>query len=368
MGCSGSTAVRPKELTNTAPDEQQTTSTGEEANRDLGCSSEQYTMTSGLGSYRDWRDVVSFQTFLVQSDKPQIFEYEFLKSIGRGANAEVYLVKNVESDVVLAAKIYDKAFLYRNNLGDTEKPFQKTVREIQIMSTVCHPNVMNLVEALDDDYTNSVILILPFAEKGSLLPQCAKTEPVPEDKAKFYFFQIAAGVKYIHDHNIIHRDIKPENIMRFENDRVAIADFSASVILESSDSLLEDTDGTPAFYSPEQCTGKPYAGKPNDVWAAGVSLYILLYGKLPFFDVTDDDGFFLSQFFRIAKQIQNQPVCFDDSISVSDEAKDLILKCLDKNPVTRCTIEDVLKHPWLASCYTDPKLIEIEGENMEHCK
>ncbi|OHS98588.1 CAMK family protein kinase [Tritrichomonas foetus] len=316
---------------------------------------------SACGSYRDWRDVVSFPTFMTQSEKPQIFEYEFIRSIGRGAQAEVYLVQNVETKVQLAAKVYDKAFLYRNNLGDTEQPIQKTVREIQIMSTLKHPNCMGLIEVLDDDYTNSVIIILQYADAGSLLPQRSKTEPIPEPLARTYFFQIASGVCHIHMHNITHRDIKPENIMKFSDGRIAIADFSASVILDNPDGLLEDTDGTPAFYSPEQCTGKPYLAKPTDVWACGVSLYILLYGKLPFFDVTDD-GFFLSQFFRIAKQIQSEEVTFDPSIDVSDEAKDLIIHCLDKNAQTRYTIEEVLKHEWLEPCYSDPDIIRIEGE------
>lgn len=313
-------------------------------------------------SYKEWRDVISFPTFMTQTEKPQIFEYEFLKSIGRGAQAEVYLVKNVETSELLAAKVYDKNFLYRNNLGDAEQPIQKTIREIQIMSSLKHPNCMSLVEVLDDDYTNTIIIIFPYADGGSLLPQSLKTDPIPEEKAKFYFFQIANGVKYIHEHNIVHRDIKPENIMKFHDKRVVIADFSESVVLEDGDELLEDTDGTPAFYSPEQCTGKPYEGKPTDIWACGVSLYVFLFGKLPFFDVTDDD-FFLSQFFKIANQIQHEEVFFDPKIKISKESKDLISHCLDKDPKKRYTIDEVLDHPWLKSCYNDPDLIRIENTN-----
>lgn len=328
-------------------------------------SPKQYDSQSGLstGSIRDWRDVVSFQTFMTQTDNPQIFEYEFLRSIGRGAQAEVYLVRNVETGILLAAKVYDKAFLYRVNLGDAEQPIQKTVREIQIMSTLKHPNCMGLVEVLDDDYTNSVIIITQFADAGSLLPQRSKTDPIPEAKARFYFYQIASGLQHIHSHNIIHRDIKPENIMMFSDGRVTIADFSASIILDSSDAYLEDTDGTPAFYSPEQCTGQPYLAKPTDIWATGISLYIMLYGKLPFFDVSED-GFFLSQFFRIAKQIQNDEVSFDPSIEVSSEAKDLILHMLDKNPTTRYNVDQVLEHKWLAPCIKDPEILKIENQYL----
>ena len=299
------------------------------------------------GSFTDWRDVMSFRSFMAQKGPKQIFEYEFLRSIGRGAQAEVYLVKNTETGEELAAKVYDKAFLYRNNLGDAVKPIQKTVREIQIMSTLKHPNCIGLVEVLDDDYTSSIIIIQPYADKGPLLPQKAHTEPFPEQKAKDIFFQICQGVQHIHANNIVHRDLKPENIMAFSSGKVAIGDFSASVLLEDPDGYLEDTDGTPAFYSPEQCTGKPFKGKPTDVWACGVTLYIFLYGHLPFFDVADS-GYFISQFFRIAKQIQNDPVTFDPEIKVSDDAKDLILHLMDKNPETRYTIEEALHHKWFS--------------------
>ena len=314
-------------------------------------------------SFRDWNEVISFETFVEHGDKPQIFEYEFIRKIGRGAQAEVYLVKNVETQELLAAKVYDKAFLYRANLGDAEPPIQKAINEIQIMTMVKHPNCLGLREVLDDEYTNVIIIVQPYADCGSLVPQQSKTEPMPEEKARFYFFQIAMGVRHLHEHNIVHRDIKPENIMRFADGRVAIADFSASLILEDPNGLLEDTDGTPAFYAPEQCSGKPYQGKPCDVWATGVSLYFILFGKLPFFSISNE-GMFLAQFFRITKQIQENEVEFDTNINVSDEAKDLILKILNKNPQARLTIDQVLEHEWLKPCYNDPALIRIEETPM----
>ena len=71
----------------------------------------------------------------------------------------------------------------------------------------------------------------------------------------------------------MHRDIKPENILTFKNERVAVGDFAASFRLQKPDEYLEDTDGTPVFYSQEQATGQPFKGKPGDVWACDVSLY-----------------------------------------------------------------------------------------------
>ena len=298
-------------------------------------------------SSNDWRDVVSFRTFFNQKDEPQIFEYLFLKPIGRGAQAEVYLVQNTETKEMIAAKVYAKDYLFRKNLGDAIQPVHKVVREIQIMNDLKHINCIRMVEVLDDEYTNSIILLQEYADKGPLLPQKSKTDPFPEAQAKDIFFQICQGVQYLHANNIVHRDIKPENILTFKNGRVAVGDFSASVRLQKPDEYLEDTDGTPAFYSPEQVTGQPFKGKPGDVWACGVSLYIMLYGRLPFFDVSET-GYSVTQFFRLSQQIQSDPVVFDDDKIVSDDAKDLILHCLDKNPDTRYTIEDVLRHKWFS--------------------
>ena len=89
----------------------------------------------------------------------------------------------------------------------------------------------------------------------------------------------------------------------------------------------------------------------------------MLFGKLPFFDVSDD-GFFLSQLFRVAQQIQNDSVTFDEKVAVSEEAKDLILHCLDKNYKTRYTVEQVLKHKWMRECYEDKEILRIEGDFM----
>ncbi|KAH0787944.1 CAMK family protein kinase [Histomonas meleagridis] len=355
MGCAPSKLEKieaPKhsaqqESTNTKPDDTDNSNTDEEEDSD-------YTNYSEA-------ETISFQTFISGAlGRPLLFEYEFKKSIGHGSQSEVFLVENVETNVQYAAKVYDKFFLYRNNLSDSEPPINKLIREIQIMSTLNHPNCMNLIEVLDDDCTNSIILILPLAQ-SFLLPQRSKVSPIPEPICKLYFFQIASGLEHIHSHNYIHHDIKPENILLFPDGRIAITDFSTSIILDSSDGILEDTDGTPAFFSPEQCTGQSYRGKPADIWSCGVSLYMMLYGKLPFFDISEE-GFFLSHLFNIAKQIQYNDVTFNENVNVSEDAKDLILHCLDKNPESRYTIEQVLSHKWLSACYEDEEILRIEGD------
>lgn len=327
----------------------------------------QLTPVSPISSFRDWRECVSITTFINQTEDPQIFEYKFIESIGRGAHAEVYKVQHVETGTIMAAKIYDKFFLMRNNVGNATSPLDRVYREMTLMSSLRHPNTMGLVEVLDDDFTNSYIFIMPFADAGSLLVQETQTDPIPEEEAQHVFAQIAEALEYLHDLGIAHRDIKPENIMMFKDGRAVLADYSAAIALPDDTDVIDDTEGTPAFYSPEECTGEPYHAKPADVWALGVSLYIMIFGHLPFFEV--NDGYFLSQLFKISQQIQFEPLKFDPHIIMSDDLRDLLEKMLDKNPETRLTAAQVLNHPWVrAANYTsgfDPYAIDDDEEEEE---
>jgi serine/threonine protein kinase len=343
MGCSSSSSKISGEIPNDPKEVVVVYS--EQASNANENDNDEYNFSSNA-SDSEWVEVLSFRTFFTIQKDPRVFEYQILKPIGRGAQAEVYLVRNSETNEYFAAKVYSKDYLHRSCLNEATRPINKVVREIGIMSELKHPNIIKLLEVLEDELTDSIIIIQEFADKGSLLPHTSKTDPIPEDISKPIFFQICQGVQYLHANNVVHRDIKPENVFTFQNGKVSVGDFSSSVKLPP-DEYLEDTDGTPAFYSPEQVTGQPYKGKPVDVWACGVSLYMMLLGRLPFFDLAEA-GYCVTQFFRIAQQIQNDPVVFDEDSNISDDAKDLILHCLDKNPETRYTIEDVLRDKWFS--------------------
>lgn len=294
--------------------------------------------------------ITAIRSFFNPKHKPQIFEYSFINHIGRGAQSDVFLVYNTEDGQNYAAKVYEQSYLLRQSIGDAEPPIQKLIHEVQIMSVLHHPNCLNLVELLEDEYTKTVTLILPFADDGALSSFSYKSNPLTEASAKDYFFQIALGLRHIHAQNIIHRDLKPDNILKFKDGHVAIADFSVSIMLPDPDKILDDTDGTPAFYSPEECLGEGYKGKPTDVWAYGMMLYVMIYGKLPFFD-PENGGAFYSQFFTISKTIIEDEFEFPEKVPISDELKDLFSHLLDKNPETRYTIQQVLEHPWFAEYF-----------------
>ena len=277
-------------------------------------------------------------SFFNPEHKPVIFEYQFEEHLGRGTVSDVFRVYNVETNVRYAAKVYDKAFLYRQNICEAELPIYKVVKEISIMSECSHPNILSLHEVIDDEETNSLILILPFADEGALSKSSWKANRLPEDQAKKYFRQIAHALQYLHSKQIIHRDIKPENVLMFSDGSVSLADFSVSTRLENPDAFLEDTAGTPVFYSPEQCSGKPYKGKPADCWAFGILLYVMIYGKLPFFD-PEDERKYGAYFFKISQVIQKKEISYPDYVKITPDLADLFSHVLDSNPETRYNID-----------------------------
>jgi len=82
--------------------------------------------------------------------------------------------------------------------------------------------------------------------------------------------------------NVVHRDIKPDNLLIDENDRIKISDFGVSFIMENGSDEIATTAGSNYFFAPEVCNGTKFKGRKSDIWAAGVTLYQIVFKKLPF--------------------------------------------------------------------------------------
>jgi len=156
---------------------------------------------------------------------------------------------------------------------------------------------------------------------------------------------------YLHSFGIAHRDIKPENILlkyKAEDSEVKIVDFGLSKTFGPGETC-NDPFGTLCYVAPEILLGYEY-DKTVDIWSFGVMVYLLLGRHLPF-DSVDE------------KEIGNLTVKNEISFShevwepVSNDAKDLVLKLLDKNPKTRIKISQVLEHPWITGY--DKDIVEL---------
>jgi len=148
-------------------------------------------------------------------------------------------------------------------------------------------------------------------------------------------------LSYLHDIGIVHRDLKLENLLlvnKDENDmRIKLADFGLSKLY--SGKVMVTACGTPFYVAPDVLIGGGY-GPSVDVWSAGILLYVLLSGRLPFSADNDADLFRL---IMKADLVFKSPQ-FD---TVSDTAKDLIKKLLVADPGKRLTAKQALEHPFL---------------------
>jgi serine/threonine protein kinase len=116
---------------------------------------------------------------------------------------------------------------------------------------------------------------------GDLLSFVRKRSKLNETTAKFIFRQIIEALQIVHSHNIVHRDIKLDNILIDLQNNIKICDFGVSKQVRKGD-IMHDQCGTPAYISPEILKNQGYEGFGVDVWSAGVVLYAMLSGTVPF--------------------------------------------------------------------------------------
>nr|CAD7569242.1 unnamed protein product [Timema californicum] len=155
-----------------------------------------------------------------------------------------------------------------------------------------------------------------------------------EREALLIFYNTVRVVESLHKRNIVHRDLKLGNLVLNRHNRsVTITNFCLGKHLSSEKDLLKDQRGSPAYISPDVLCGKPYLGKPSDMWALGVVLFTMLFGQFPFYDSVP------SQLFnKIRVAAYTIPLCE----RVSDNTVSLIRQLLVLEPHTRLTSSQVL--------------------------
>ncbi|KAJ3244021.1 hypothetical protein HK104_008083 [Borealophlyctis nickersoniae] len=154
------------------------------------------------------------------------------------------------------------------------------------MKKLSHENVVKLYEVLDDPDQDSLYMVFELCEKGAIMDIAMDktTTPLSEEQARNYFRQMVLGIEYLHEHDIAHRDIKPDNMLVAEDGTLKIVDFGVSEMFTHGSDKLKKSAGSPAFFAPEMCTAHhgDISARAADVWALGVTLYCMVFGKLPF--------------------------------------------------------------------------------------
>ncbi|KAI1879464.1 hypothetical protein JX265_002418 [Neoarthrinium moseri] len=224
--------------------------------------------------------------------------------------------------------------------------------EIAIMKKLNHPNLVSLIEVLDDPEEDSLWMVLEMCKKGVVMNVGLEdhANPYPDEQCRYWFRDLILGIEYLHAQGIIHRDIKPDNLLLTEDDCLKIVDFGVSEMFEKPDQMMTaKSAGSPAFLPPELCMARhgDINGKSADIWSMGVSLYCLKYGKLPFHR---------NNVLEMYESIRT------DELPILPEEDpnfvDLITRVLDKDPNTRISMHDLRNHPWVTKGGDDPLLSE----------
>ncbi|XP_011025193.1 PREDICTED: serine/threonine-protein kinase GRIK1-like isoform X3 [Populus euphratica] len=282
--------------------------------------------------------------------RKMINEYVKEKRINQGSYGKVVLYRNINSGTPYAIKVICKSRLRKFRITGSETAMADVLREVSILKTLEHPNIINLVEVIDDQKSDYLYMVLEYVESSTVSNILETKGRIDETTARRYFKDVIAGLIYLHHHNIVHGDIKPENILVTTSGGVKIVDFSFGHAFETYNKLFlfrnynlqDDNDellrcpGTPAFIAPECCSDTVYHGKAADIWAVGVTLYSMVLGFCPFLADSVPET---------CDKIVNSPLPLPEELD--SELKDLLQGLLCKDPMQRITLDDVAKHPWV---------------------
>ncbi|NP_001306623.1 CBL-interacting serine/threonine-protein kinase 14 [Nelumbo nucifera] len=267
-------------------------------------------------------------------------KYELGKLLGCGAFARVYHARNIRTGQSVAIKSISKHKIIKGGLVSHIK------REISIMRTLRHSNIVKLYEVLATK--TKIYFVMEFVKGGELFSKVAKGR-LTEDLSRRYFQQLISAVAYCHSHGVFHRDLKPENLLLDENGDLKVSDFGLSAVTEQirNDGLLHTLCGTPAYVAPEILSKKGYDGAKVDIWSCGIILYVLTAGYLPF-----NDPNLMVMYRKIYKGEFRCPKW------MSPDLKRLLSRLLDTNPNTRITVDEILQDRWFRKGYKEVKFQE----------
>ncbi|XP_057954960.1 serine/threonine-protein kinase GRIK1 [Malania oleifera] len=271
-----------------------------------------------------------------ENGNKMVNEYVRECKIGSGSYGKVVLYRSCIDGKHYAIKAFHKSHLLKLRVAPSETAMTDVLREVLIMKMLNHPNIVNLIEVIDDPNTDHFYMVLEYVEGKWVCEGADPPAGLGETTARKYLRDIISGLKYLHVHNIVHGDIKPDNLLVTRTGTVKIGDFSVSQAFEDENDVLRRSPGTPVFTAPECCLGLTYHGKAADTWAVGVTLYCMVLGQYPFLGDTLQDTY---------DKIVNNSLDLPDGIN--PELKELIEGLLCKDPKQRMTLDAVAEHVWV---------------------
>ncbi|KAF2864147.1 kinase-like protein, partial [Piedraia hortae CBS 480.64] len=322
-----------------------------------------------------------------------INHYQIIDELGRGAYGKVKLGRDMISGTHVAIKIVER-YSKRRKLGKiaASASEDKVKREVAILKKARHPNIVALLEVIDDPRSKKVYIVLEYVTPGEIKWRLEFVPAMTQSQIRIAFRDTLVGLQYLHYQGIIHRDIKPPNLLATSDGRVKISDFGVSYLgrplregesgEDASESEMQVFDGarqlamtvgTPAFYAPELCINCDHADPPPvtkaiDVWALGITLFCMLFARTPFVDDS----------FVVMRYIVERPIYIPrkrlvptdagpstgtwtavqpgkrgsldiEYEAVNESLRNLLARLLEKDPRKRITLEEVRRHPWVSA-------------------
>ncbi|XP_047101972.1 serine/threonine-protein kinase stk11-like isoform X2 [Schistocerca piceifrons] len=251
--------------------------------------------------------------------------------LGEGSYSKVKELLDTVSLCRRAVKILKKKKLRRIPNGE-----QNVQREIQLLKTLQHKNVIHLVEVLYNDEKQKMYMVLEYCVGG--LQDMLESAP----KKKFPLWQahgqLIDGLEYLHSKGIVHKDIKPGNLLLTLDETLKISDLGVAESLHpfARDDTCSTNQGSPAFQPPEIANGhERFAGFKVDIWSSGVTLYNITTGQYPF------EG---DNIYRLFENIGNGKFSIPNELD--NLLTDLLRGMLEKDPEKRLSLQQIRQHPW----------------------
>ncbi|KAJ8020314.1 PAS domain-containing serine/threonine-protein kinase [Holothuria leucospilota] len=273
--------------------------------------------------------------------------YKTLQSIGKGAFGFVKMGKRKRDDISVVVKFIRKSKIFQQNWSEDPK-FGKLPLEIALLVKLGHPNIVKVL----DFYQNEEFFQMVMEKHGSGMDLFEFIDRQPnfdESLASYMFRQLVDAVAYLHSKSIVHRDIKDENVILDERFHIKLIDFGSAAYFERG-KRFSTFCGTLEYCAPEVIQGNKYEGPELEMWAMGVTLYTLVFGENPFFDIEE------------TIQASLKP-----PFPVSNELMQLIAWLLHPEPEHRLTLADMEDNVWLhQSCNIEAyKWEDVVPENRE---
>ena len=281
---------------------------------------------------------LKMKKYLTKTDSGTIEDnYKIISKLGKGSFGSVFKVQNIKTNEIRALKVIKKtSIIYQDD-------DHKFLKEIEILIKLEHPNIIKIYEYYTDDI--NFYLITDYISNGELYNYVYKAKSFNERQTQYIMKQVLCAVNYLHLNNIAHRDIKLENILVEQeitsNDEqllnVKLIDFGTSNYVKTENTNYFTVKVGSPFYMAPEVLNKKYNNK-CDIWSCGVIMFMLLRGHPPFKGENQEELF---------KSIQNDIINYNEMTELSELAKELMSKMLERNVDLRYSADECLKHKWM---------------------